>query len=40
MPYLLSFGIIPEQKNAYPDNITPLVHLSGVNGKDAALSES
>jgi hypothetical protein len=40
MPYLLSFDSFPEKKAAYPNNITPLVRLLGVNGKDAALSKS
>ena len=40
MPYLLNFNPAPEICGIYPDNITPLVCSSGVNSKDAALSES
>ena len=38
--YSLYFGNLPRIQKAYPNNITPQVRLLGVNGKDAALSES
>jgi hypothetical protein len=34
--YPLNFGNFPRIKISYPNNITPLLHLLGVNGKDAA----
>jgi len=37
-PYLLSFDGKSESQAIYPNYITPLVRLLGVNGKDAALS--
>ena len=37
---LVNLGSSPRNKTAYPDDITPSLHLSRVNGKDAALSES
>ena len=38
MPILVNLGNSPRNKTAYPNNITPSLHLLGVNGKDAALS--
>ena len=35
---LVNLDSSPRNKTAYPENITPSVHLSGVNGEDAALS--
>jgi len=40
MPYPRKSRQLSEEKTAYPNNITPQVHLLGINGKDAALSES
>lgn len=40
MSYLLSFDNPSEKRIIYPNDITPLVHLLGVDGRDAALSES
>jgi len=39
-PYPLYFGNLARIQKTYPNNITPLVRPLGVNGKDAALSES
>ncbi len=39
MPYPRLILIISRREEIiYPDNITPLIYLSGVDSKDAALS--
>ena len=36
--YPFYFGNPPRTRKTYPNDITPSVHLLGVNGEDAALS--